>query len=60
MAPNRSPKGTRSSSPSKASSTGGDNPGFAAWREFYAPPKTKAEYPTMKGKTVAEDKKGVE
>ncbi|BGO98739.1 hypothetical protein RTBOTA2_003229 [Rhodotorula toruloides] len=54
MARNSTSKGPRSSSPSKSSSTGGDNPGLSAWREFYAreAPKIKAENPNMKGKMV--------
>ncbi|BGO90917.1 hypothetical protein NBRC10512_002331 [Rhodotorula toruloides] len=36
MARNSTSKGPRSSSPSKSSSTAGDNPGLSAWREFYA------------------------
>ncbi|BGO98735.1 hypothetical protein JCM10021v2_002396 [Rhodotorula toruloides] len=54
MARNSTSKGPRSSSPSKSSSTGGDNPNFSAWREFYAVEsvKLREKYPGMKGRTV--------
>ncbi|BGP31391.1 hypothetical protein JCM10296v2_003155 [Rhodotorula toruloides] len=54
MARNSTSKGPRSSSPSKSSSTGGDNPNFSAWRSFCAVESVnlREKYPGMKGKTV--------
>ncbi|BGP61855.1 hypothetical protein NBRC10512v2_003175 [Rhodotorula toruloides] len=55
MARNSTSKGPRSSSPSKSSSTAGDNPGLSAWREFYAVPRSPEDQgrdPNMKGRMV--------